>query len=208
MSTLFDLPYHTPLETFFTKHIQGELDGIAVPDDHAPRGMTIDIRGPNGGIWSIESRGGALHTVSGESETAVLRIISEEEEFREFSFGVIRNAILSHPSGERALQAMLSSAPGAISRMREGQIQSLLNQVKGTIQLNIEAEDEDLTCAFRLQFGPNEETPQTTVSIELRDYAAMLTGEMQAQQAFMAGKIRLAGDMTLPMTLMSMVSGN
>ena len=68
MSALLDLPFHTPLETFFSEHIQQELDGIAVPDDHAPRGMTIDVRGNGGGVWSIVSEGGSLRVSGGESE--------------------------------------------------------------------------------------------------------------------------------------------
>ena len=52
----------------FSEHIQQELDGIAVPDDHAPRGMTIDVRGNGGGVWSIVSEGGSLRVSGGESE--------------------------------------------------------------------------------------------------------------------------------------------
>ena len=85
-------------------------------------------------------------------------------------------------------------------------IQSILNQSAGTIQMDVVAEEEDLTCSFLLQFGPEEAAPKTTISIALVDYTGLLAGELNPQQAFMAGKIRIAGDMTLPMTLMTLLS--
>jgi putative sterol carrier protein len=45
------------------------------------------------------------------------------------------------------------------------------------------------------------ENPDVTLTMEASDYVAMIRGELNTVAAFMAGKVKLAGDMKLAMRL-------
>ena len=47
-------------------------------------------------------------------------------------------------------------------------------------------------------------SPKMTLSADSSDYVKIFTGEMDGMQAFMQGKIKLAGDLNLAMKLMTM----
>ena len=50
--------------------------------------------------------------------------------------------------------------------------------------------------------------PNMTLTADSSDFLKVFTGEMDGMQAFMQGKIKLAGDMTLAMKLMQMFKMN
>jgi putative sterol carrier protein len=47
-------------------------------------------------------------------------------------------------------------------------------------------------------------TPKMTLSADSADYVKIFTGELDGMQAFMAGKLKLSGDLNLAMKLMTM----
>jgi putative sterol carrier protein len=47
-------------------------------------------------------------------------------------------------------------------------------------------------------------TPKLTLSADSADYVKIFTGELDGMQAFMGGKLKLAGDLNLAMKLMTM----
>jgi putative sterol carrier protein len=47
-------------------------------------------------------------------------------------------------------------------------------------------------------------TPKMTLTADSEDYIKIITGELDGMQAFMQGKIKLAGDLNLAMKLMQM----
>ncbi|HEX2697455.1 MAG TPA: SCP2 sterol-binding domain-containing protein [Anaerolineales bacterium] len=47
-------------------------------------------------------------------------------------------------------------------------------------------------------------TPKMTLTADSSDYIKIFTGELDGMQAFMQGKIKLAGDLNLAMKLMQM----
>jgi len=47
-------------------------------------------------------------------------------------------------------------------------------------------------------------TPKMTLTADSGDYVKIFTGELDGMQAFMQGKIKLAGDLNLAMKLMTM----
>jgi putative sterol carrier protein len=52
--------------------------------------------------------------------------------------------------------------------------------------------------------GAPEEKPNLTLTADSADYVKIFTGELDGMQAFMQGKIKLAGDLNLAMKLMQM----
>jgi putative sterol carrier protein len=47
-------------------------------------------------------------------------------------------------------------------------------------------------------------SPRMTLTADSSDYVKIFTGELDGMQAFMQGKIKLAGDLNLAMKLMQM----
>ena len=47
-------------------------------------------------------------------------------------------------------------------------------------------------------------TPKMTLTADSSDYVKIFTGELDGMQAFMQGKVKLAGDLNLAMKLMQM----
>jgi putative sterol carrier protein len=47
-------------------------------------------------------------------------------------------------------------------------------------------------------------TPKMTLTADSADYVKIFTGELDGMQAFMQGKLKLAGDLNLAMKLMTM----
>lgn len=47
-------------------------------------------------------------------------------------------------------------------------------------------------------------SPNMTLTADSSDYVKIITGELDAMQAFMQGKIKLAGDLNLAMKMMQM----
>jgi putative sterol carrier protein len=52
--------------------------------------------------------------------------------------------------------------------------------------------------------GAPTEKPNLTLTADSSDYVKIFTGELDGMQAFMQGKIKLAGDLNLAMKLMQM----
>ena len=45
------------------------------------------------------------------------------------------------------------------------------------------------------------ETPKMTITIDAQDWVDMITGKLDGQQAFMTGKLKIKGDMSLAMKM-------
>ncbi len=77
-----------------------------------------------------------------------------------------------------------------------------LANLNGVIKMQVTGgEGGDWSVAFKLGPGEIPAEPTTTVTITAADAAAMEKGELDPMQAFMAGRIQVAGDMTLMMQM-------
>lgn len=83
------------------------------------------------------------------------------------------------------------------------------NAAKGmtkTYQWNITGEQAS-TWAFKIVNGEGElapggvEKPDITITVSDKDWLAIIDGKLDATNAFMTGKVRIAGDMMLAMKL-------
>ena len=62
-------------------------------------------------------------------------------------------------------------------------------------------EGGDWSTAFKLGPGEIPDEATTTITISAEDAAALQSGELDPMQAFMSGKVMVAGDMTLMMQM-------
>ena len=56
------------------------------------------------------------------------------------------------------------------------------------------------------QFNITHDSPGATITVSSEDWLAMLNGSLNPMQAFMSGKIKLDGDMTLAMSLQQVMN--
>ena len=77
-----------------------------------------------------------------------------------------------------------------------------LRALDGVIRLVVTGGDGgDWSVAFKLGPGEIPEEPTTTVSVSHEDAEKMQSGELNPMEAFMAGRIQVAGDMALMMQM-------
>ena len=75
----------------------------------------------------------------------------------------------------------------------------LSGEDEGTFHLNVSDGNVELVE------GANE-NPNVTISMDSADFKSMLQGELNATSAFMSGKLKVKGDMSLAMKLQALVS--
>ena len=93
--------------------------------------------------------------------------------------------------------------------LTETEAEALLAAVQGDLQLVIDDPDEFCEYTVTITFGastPNPDAPRAKLTVSIDDWVGMIRGKMDPQQAFMQGKIRLEGDLSLPMSLMTLAT--
>lgn len=174
------------------------------PANAAPDKLLLHVDGEAGGTWAMGFAGGRLVIEEGAADNPPLQVSATTDDLRAFVAGKIRDAVKAK-AGDKA-SAIDPKKMAKLFRITHKTEQ--VKAYKGDLQLVVEngSDKHKLT----LTFGggkPNPAAPTTTISITLDDFLALLGGELNAQAAFFAGKIRLDGDMNLAMGLMSMAMG-
>jgi putative sterol carrier protein len=77
-----------------------------------------------------------------------------------------------------------------------------MQKLNGMIRMEVTgAEGGDWSVAFKIGPGPIPEQATTTITMSAADAEALERGELDPMQAFMSGRMRVAGDMTLMMQM-------
>ncbi len=162
--------------------------------------LGIQLHGDEGGEWIYHMQRGALHVLPGSRDEAGFSYVQSVVDWRAALWGQGGG-----PMGKAAAQLFRpGSAPEAAQQMPGvAPLAALeeLSKLEGLIQLVVGTEAD--LWSVGLKFGPGEipTDPTTKVSISSEDAAAMETGELDPMTAFMSGKIRVEGDMTLMMQM-------
>jgi hypothetical protein len=180
--------------------------------DLPPEARSADVQlglalvGDGGGEWLFEVKGGQLRVTPGPRDGAAFTVVQSVADWRgalwEGRGGAIGRQSLAmfKPGSQAAAQPARpgqmgagAPSPAALAEMRK---------LDGMIRMEVTgAEGGDWSVAFKLGPGPIPAQPTTTVSIAAADADAMDRGELDPMQAFMSGKLRVAGDMTLMMQM-------
>lgn len=205
MITLFDLPDDTTPIDFFNVTLSKELVSIPVPPHASPLRCLVHIHGENGGSWSIGADSGTVTVRMGQDGDAALQLSVTEDDWRELLFGSVRERAVDLLGGRKKAEALYS--PSVFGKLFLSQDQvSRLRQFSGDLQLEIDDRDEMSKYRLTITLGserPNLTNPRAKLTISLNDWLGSLTGQTNLQQAFMQGRVLLAGDMGLPMGLLS-----
>jgi len=154
--------------------------------------LRFDVRGPGGGTWYVNFAEGRASAGSAPTHPPFLSIALDRGDFeplwREAGDNVL--GFLGGVSG--------MGAPIKLTRSRVEQI----GAVKGALLFELTGEGGFRLVAHLGGEPPADEAPPATaIRVDAQAYRELRAGALQPQDAFLAGKIQVEGDMQLAMQL-------
>jgi hypothetical protein len=190
--------------TFFCERFPAQLNRVLAEQEQAAAAaqraleemraveasIGLEVRGPGGGTWFVDVERGRSRAVDRPAHPPFLHIAIERAHFeplwREAGDNVL--GFLGGVSG--------MGAPIKLTRSRVEQIAAL----RGTLGFELTGEGGFRLLAS-LGGGEPSEPPQTSIRVDAEAYRELRRGALAPQDAFLAGKIAVDGDMQLAMQL-------
>jgi hypothetical protein len=165
---------------------QRVLDGMRAVDAT----IVVEVHGEAGGRFVLNIDGGRLTPGGAPAHPVAMTLVQERRDFER----LIRDA------GDSAL-GFLGGLSGLAAEIRLTKDRlELLAGLRGTLRFRVTGDDGFTVVTH---FGPGEpkEPPDTEIRVAPDVYAELQAGRLDAQSAFMSGKLELEGDMQLAMQL-------
>lgn len=152
--------------------------------------IRVDVRDADPGTFFLNIADGVMTAGETASHPPFLTLIQSLAAYES----------VASEAGDSAL-GMLGGLSGLTGEMKltAGRIRNLAG-VKGCIRFEVTGED-GFVLLVHLGPEPVPEVPDTRISVDGEGYRALRGGEIDPQQAFMTGKIKVEGDMQLAMQL-------
>jgi putative sterol carrier protein len=176
------------------------------PEDVKQVDVRLGVRldGDGGGEWVIHLDRGQMRVLAESRADTPFTLVQSVEDWRGSlwegkggAFGQ-QAAALFRPGAQPAGGA---GRPGASGGMSPAAIEAM-RALNGVIRMRVVGgAGGDWAVDFKLGPGEIPAQPTTTVTITAPDAEAMATGQLDPMQAFMSGKIQVAGDMGLMMQM-------
>ncbi len=199
MSTL--PPAGTSPQDFLERFVPEAFRANPLPDEAKQLELMLGIKldGDDGGEWRYQLKGGELSVSRGTTDDAAFTLVQSVADWRGALWEGRGGAF---GRGSQALfQPGAAGAAGGAGAFSPAALQQL-QMLRGLIKVVLTGgPGGDWSLGFKLGPGPIPEPPTTTVTIASADADAMERGELDPMQAFMSGKIQIAGDMTLLMQM-------
>jgi len=192
-------------QEFIEQYIPKAFAEAELPDElkQAEAKLGILLQGDGGGRWLMRLDQGSLAIDSGTHDGASMTIVQSVDDWRgalwEGRGGAIgKQATAIFRPGEQAQSAAGVAGAGAPSLASLKQLEAL----DGLLRMVVTGGDGgDWAVGMKLGSGDVPEEATCTVTVTAEDAAAMESGELDPMQAFMSGRIQIAGDMTLMMQM-------
>jgi len=154
--------------------------------------LRFDLRGPGGGTWYVNLAGGRASAASAPAHPPFLSIVLDRADFEPL-WREVGDNVLGFLGGVSGM-----GTPIKLTRSRVEQIAS----VKGTLLFELTGEGGFRLVAHLGGDPPAEEAAAATaIRVDARAYRELRSGALQPQDAFLAGRIEVTGDMQLAMQL-------
>ncbi len=162
------------------------LDGMRAV--HAT--IRIEVRGDSGGTFFLNLERGVMSAGDAPAHPPLLSVIQDRPAFER----------IAREAGDSAL-GMLGGLSGLAGEMKLTQARiDNLKGVRGCLRFEVTGA-EGFALLTHFGDGPLPDAPTTTIRVDPETYAALRSGALDPQQAFMSGKIQVEGDMQLAMQL-------
>lgn len=204
MSAFPDAPI-APHE-FMESVLPEALEAARLPegaDDLAVK-LGVRLEGDEGGEWLLEIGGGRVRVEPGSRADAAFTYVQSVEDWRGALWEGRGGAIGRAAAGLFRPDARSGAGPGArgLGAVPSPAALEAMRALSGMVRIMVrDGEDADASGTWRLDLvlgrGEIPAEPTTTVHVSAEDAEAMERGELDPMHAFMAGRIRVEGDMTL-----------
>jgi len=198
-----------PPDDFMQRWLPEAFEDAELPpgSEHVDVKLGVKLEGSEGGEWLFHMNGGRLTVTAEPRDDAAFTVVQSVDDWRgalwegrggAFGQGAValfKPGAAQAPAGGGMGGAMGAAAPSpaALEQMRA---------LDGVIKMVVAGgEGGDWIVAFKLGPGAIPEEPTTTVTVTAEDADAMASGQLDPMQAFMAGRIQVAGDMALMMQM-------
>jgi hypothetical protein len=163
--------------------------------------LGVKLEGEDGGEWVVHLEQGAMRVEAGSRADTSFTLVQTVEDWRGALWegrggGVGQQTAKFFRPGEGVAAAGGvggAPSPAALDKMRS---------LDGLMKMVVAGEGgRDWAVGFKLGPGEIPAEATTTISLSADDAGAMERGELNPMEAFMAGRIKVAGDMTLMMQM-------
>jgi len=158
--------------------------------------LAVRVAGPEGGEWSCRLDKNGLKVAPGLKDDAVITLSLDTKNFLAAVTGELK---MGAPQGGSRKAPPPEQIPGRIAQTLES-----LRQVKGQLRYHLNDPAGDFIVDIKFA-GPLKDAPDAEVIMNREIAEGMAKGEVDPQQAFMAGKIRIEGDLSLLIQLMPLM---
>ena len=184
---------------FMDDYLAAAFSEVAAPPGSEGLNALLGLRleGDEGGEWCLELSGGRPSVRSGSRADAAHTLLLGVEAWRDALWegrgshvGKAVAVLFEPSSGDAQKLAGLGgeSAPALLEALAE---------IRGRIRVAVADGLGEWHVDVQLGSGPIEEEPTATVRVTDVDLDLMAAGELHPMEAWMEGKIRVIGDMTL-----------
>ncbi|MCB9730650.1 MAG: SCP2 sterol-binding domain-containing protein [Deltaproteobacteria bacterium] len=199
MTELAHLPADITPQAFI-EAVRAAMADETVPPTASAQKAVLVLDGDGGGSWTMGFEDGKLKIEEGVAAAPPVRATSTVESWRHFVAGRVRDRL------HQEVDVSLFDPRGLLHLFHDGARVEKINAFHGDLRLVLEDTDAGDEYSVTITLGggaPNLANPTTTVRISMDDAAALARREENLQTAFFSGKIRLEGDLNLPMGIMA-----
>ena len=175
-----------------------------LPEDvkSADVALGICLEGEGGGEWVLRVEQGDLRIAAEPRAETAFTFVQSVEDWRGALWEGRGGAIGQGAAGLFKPGATPASGAGGMGGTPNLAALKQMRALDGVIRMVVTGgEGGDWAVAFKLGPGEIPAEPTTTVSVSAEDAAKMQSGELNPLEAFMAGRIQVAGDMALMMQM-------
>jgi hypothetical protein len=193
-------------DEFFSDFLPRAFAEAGLPPGSESLGLALGIllTGPGGGEWVFQVADGRLSVARAPRERAAFTVCQSVADWRGALWEGRGSALAKHAMSIFRPGARPAPGLGALGGPPSPAALAQLGGAVGSIRLVVAGgPGGDWQVEFKLGPGQIPATPTTTVSLLAEDADRMERGELNPMEAFMAGRIQVAGDMTLLMQLQS-----
>ena len=193
---------------FFESFVPARFAKLVLPDPLASVGLRVGVHlhGDGGGEWLYHLRDGDLEVVAGGCDEASFTLIQSVDDWR----GALwegRGGVVAERGLRLLRSGRLTALAGGGAHSADSDLIERLAGLDGVLRAVV-TDGRAGDWAIALQFGPGQVPPEptTTVRVAHDDVHAMAKGDLAPLQAFLAGRVSIAGDLLLAMQLHALIS--
>lgn len=191
-----DIP-EKPLD-FFTQYVPARFAEMkdALAGKTSSGSMTFHIGGTEQS-WSFRVRDGGLLIEDGVQDDVVIQVTVPEKDF-----------VAIVVDGARHHEGKVSDSVLAFRALNiEEEKVNMVRNVQGTVAFIITDDDEERRLAITPgKATPAIDAPDCRLECQMSDFIDMQTGKVQPMQLAMSGKLRMVGNVQIPMALSAVLA--